>query len=401
MIIGQAPGAVEITTGLPFSGRAGAELRRWLAEAGVDEEHLPYRTSITKCFPGKAATGKAPFTVAQVVDTSTAQQDVSKDFLIGSRAAWQDINAKGGVRGRPVQHLSIEVDGTLPSMRAAFTTIRDNASVVCLSGTAGDPAATQLAQLLRQEKLGVAHVAPWLQNSTLDVDERTFPIFAARQEQFGFALKSLSLMGVSEIGAVYASRREFSQYHEDLERIATAFKLKLQSFRGDGELAQLGQRLTPTTPPLLLFVGGTPELVQFTQGLDRQSRQRYVIALADVNLQTMAQMGASRNTPVIATQAVPMVTAGLPIVRAYRDTLGRLFDEPPTPLSLAGFIAARYTFEVLSDIDGALTRQNVLSAFQKRSATDIGGYRIAFNPQGRSATFVTQSMLTQDGRVVG
>src|SRR2546425_12940232 len=57
MIVGQAPGAVELTTGLPFSGRAGAELRRWLAEAGIDEAHLAYRTSITKCFPGKAATG--------------------------------------------------------------------------------------------------------------------------------------------------------------------------------------------------------------------------------------------------------------------------------------------------------------------------------------------------------
>ncbi|MEP6693350.1 MAG: uracil-DNA glycosylase family protein [Chloroflexota bacterium] len=57
MIIGQAPGAVELTTGLPFSGRAGAELRRWLAEAGIDEEHLPYRTAITKCFPGKAVSG--------------------------------------------------------------------------------------------------------------------------------------------------------------------------------------------------------------------------------------------------------------------------------------------------------------------------------------------------------
>jgi uracil-DNA glycosylase len=57
MIIGQAPGALELTTGLPFSGRAGAELRRWLAEAGIDEAHLPYRTAITKCFPGKAASG--------------------------------------------------------------------------------------------------------------------------------------------------------------------------------------------------------------------------------------------------------------------------------------------------------------------------------------------------------
>src|SRR6266550_6980708 len=56
-IIGQAPGEVELTTGTPFSGRAGAELRRWLAEAGIDEDHLPYRTAITKCFPGKSPNG--------------------------------------------------------------------------------------------------------------------------------------------------------------------------------------------------------------------------------------------------------------------------------------------------------------------------------------------------------
>src|SRR5947207_8037881 len=37
-IVGQAPGAVELTTGQPFSGRSGAELRRWLAQAGIDED---------------------------------------------------------------------------------------------------------------------------------------------------------------------------------------------------------------------------------------------------------------------------------------------------------------------------------------------------------------------------
>jgi uracil-DNA glycosylase family 4 len=57
MIVGQAPGIVELTTRMPFSGRAGAELRRWLARAGIDEQHLPYRTAITKCFPGKALSG--------------------------------------------------------------------------------------------------------------------------------------------------------------------------------------------------------------------------------------------------------------------------------------------------------------------------------------------------------
>jgi hypothetical protein len=91
----------------------------------------------------------------------------------------------------------------------------------------------------------------------------------------------------------------------------------------------------------------------------------------------------------------------MPIVRMYRDVLARLFDEPPTALSLAGFIAARYTYEVLSDIDGPVTRASALAAFQRRAPVDVGGYRIAFGPRRRAGTYVTQSMLTQDGRVIG
>lgn len=378
--------------------------RRNVLRSGLALLAGPLATAAAVAQPGRATPTLRGITVAQILDVSAAQQDVSKDFLIGSRAAWQDINAHGGLRGRPVQHLSLEVDGTPASLRAALQAVQNNPACVVLSGTAGDLAATQLAAQLRQDNLAIAHAAPWLQNSSVDIDEHTFPIFAARQEQISHALKSLTSMGMTEVGAVYASDAEYSQYQGDLERIAGGMKLKLQSFRANGahgDLRALGQRLTQTTPAVLLFIGGTPELAQFTQGLEKQARQRYVVALADVNLQTMMQMGAARSTPIIATQAVPMVNASLPVVRSYRDILGRLFDEPPTPLSLAGFIAARYTHEVLGEVEGPLTRQTVLAEFQRRSALNVGGYRVSFNPQRRSATYVTQSMLTLDGRVVG
>ncbi len=352
---------------------------------------------------GQPARGSGrPVTVAQIVDSSSAQQDVARDFLVGSRAAWQDINRSGGLHGRPVQHAAIEVDGTAASLTAAVQALRDNPACVALSGSVSDPVAIQLVALLRQEGLQIAHVAPWLQSSLPEIDERTFPIFAARQEQIGHALKSLSAIGVQEVGAVFASRREHELYRDDAARIAAGLKLKLRNYPGTVALAQLGQQMDQATPAVLLFIGGTPELVQFTQGLDRQARQRYVVALADVNLQTVQQMGGAKTTPVIVTQAVPMVTAAsVPIVRRYREVLARLFDEPPAPLSLAGFIAARYTFEVLADADAGLTRGSALAAFQKRAAVDLGGYRVAFDASRRSAGYVTQSMLTADGRVIG
>lgn len=91
----------------------------------------------------------------------------------------------------------------------------------------------------------------------------------------------------------------------------------------------------------------------------------------------------------------------MPIVRAYRSTLARLFDEPPTPLSLAGFIAARYTFDILSKVSGPLNRQSALAAFQRRDQADVGGFKISYNVAGRGSHFVTQSMLTKDGQTVG
>lgn len=58
MIVGQAPGAIEHEVGVPFAGRSGIVLRQWLARAGLDEDHLPYRSAMTKCFPGKSPSGE-------------------------------------------------------------------------------------------------------------------------------------------------------------------------------------------------------------------------------------------------------------------------------------------------------------------------------------------------------
>jgi Periplasmic binding protein len=351
--------------------------------------------------PGKAAAASRSVIVAQIVDVSPAQQDVSRDFLIGSRAAWQDINLRGGIGGKPVQHLALETDGTPASLAVALASVKDNPACVVLSGSAGDQVASQIVALSRQGSLNIAHAAPWLQNSSLEIDDKTFPIFAARQEQIAFALKTLSVMGLKDLGVVYGTAQDFSAYHVELERIASAMQLKLQSYHGSGDARALGQKLTPGTPAVLIFIGGTPELAGFTQGLEKQARQRYIVALADVDLHALMQMGAGRQTPVIATQPVPLANAPMPIVRSYRETLARLFDEPPTPLSLAGFISARYTWEVLNAAVGPLTRQSALTAFQQRASLDLGGFRVSYNAQRRSSGYVTQSMMTVDGRLIG
>lgn len=345
-----------------------------------------------------------PWVIAQIVDISAQQQDVSKDYLIGSRAAWQEINAQGGLQGRPVKHLSIETDGSAVSLRAALDGAQGNTACIALTGTAGDRTAQALTSLLRAdrtERSNLAHVAPWLQNASSELDDTTFAIFADRQAQIAHIVKSLSIVGTTTLGVIYASPQDYALYRADVERSAQRMGIQLSTALPAQDLKSMGQKLGASSPAVQLFIGGTPELAQFTLGLEQQARQRYVLALADVNLQTMKDMGAARQTPVFAAQTVPMINSSLPVVRAYRAAMSKFFDEPATPLSLAGYISARYTFEVLSKVGAGLNRQTALTAFQKREPVDVGGFRVSYNAAGRGSQFVTQSMLSKDGYMVG
>ncbi len=339
--------------------------------------------------------------VLQVVDMSESQIDVSKDFLIGARAAWQDLNSRGGIRGKAVRHVVVEVDGSPQSLRSAVDTLKAQPECLAVVGSAGHRAASQLATLLQREMPDVAHVAPWQHSQPLEGQDSTFGIFATRQEQISHAVKSLSIMGVTEVGAVFASAAERVSYQGDLEQAAANLKLKLKTYVPSSTLQALATELRPDSPRILIFLGGTPELLQFSQGIEKQAAQRYIVAMSDVNLQTLQQLGVSRFTPVIATQAVPPVNGNQPIVRSYRETLNRLFDEPPTPQSLAGYLSARYTQEVMLTLDGGLNRANLLQAFGRRLPLDLGGFRINPDLRRKTPAFVTQSMVGADGRLVG
>ena len=61
LVVGQAPGPVEVDQTRPFAGRAGKQLMRWFAQAGFGDEgdvrRNVYFTSMTTCFPGRNRSG--------------------------------------------------------------------------------------------------------------------------------------------------------------------------------------------------------------------------------------------------------------------------------------------------------------------------------------------------------
>ena len=71
-LFGLAPGRVEAETGLPWQGRAGRTLRRWL---GLDEETFFasfYCASVTRCYPGPSRSGRGDRSVTRAEEALCA-----------------------------------------------------------------------------------------------------------------------------------------------------------------------------------------------------------------------------------------------------------------------------------------------------------------------------------------
>jgi len=64
-LLGQAPGVVEGAERVPWRGRAGATLRRWLELDGDELYERFYCASVTRCYPGRPVAGRGDRTPTQ------------------------------------------------------------------------------------------------------------------------------------------------------------------------------------------------------------------------------------------------------------------------------------------------------------------------------------------------
>lgn len=338
-----------------------------------------------------------PWRVAQLLDTSPEQQELSRDYSTGIRLAFAE-QVRTGLRLPEL--VTLEVDGSPESVEAALRGVKADGGQVAVLGAAGERVAIEAVAASRRIGLDIAHLAPWLADTRFDGDDQVYPLFASRDTQIRHALQSLATTGVGDLGLVYPSAAVRQRLHPGIEAATAPLKLRLQPHTvpigGDAPA------LPASLPAVVLFLGGTVELALFSQGLAKRGLQRYVIGLADVDITALQQLGPGKGVSLVFTQVVPNPQSSpLPIVRQYRDALKAYYDEAPTPVSLAGYVAGRYAAQLLVRTGAGASRNAVLADAMRRAELDLGGVAIDFTRNRRGSAYVNQILLQGGGRLLG
>ena len=318
----------------------------------------------------------------------------------GLQAAFNDINAAGGINGRTVRIVTRD-DGYEPDKSIVNTrALIEEDKALLLIGGVGTPTAKVIVPICEEEKVpfvGAFTGAGLLRdpfkryvvnvrgsyNQEMErlaaylVDEKGLKKVACfyQNDAYGQA-------GLSGIEKALASRGMELAATGHYERNTTAVKGGLVDIR-------------KAKPEAVIMVGAYTACSEFIKLAKKLKMDDVVYCnISFVGTRALqAELGDAGEGSVIS-QVVPHPDGALPLLDDYRASLKRHYpDMLPDWVSLEGYLVGRFFADAAAKAGRDLTRETFIDTVDKTSTFKIGGLSLGFGPddhQGLDQVFLTE-----------
>ena len=345
--------------------------------------------------------------IGQSVGLTGPLGELGKAIHLGARAAFDEVNAQGGVHGRRIELVgkddgynvarSLEntkaflADPTLfglftpmgtPNVEAVLPLIRDS-DVPCFAPLTGGLVARPA------DMRNVMNVRP------------SYPEEAER------LVEHLATVGIRRIAIAYQNNGFGKEVLKGTETAARKHGVTLvaaAAIVNDGsDAAAAVQRIVAASPEaVLLGLAGKPT-IDFVKGIRAARKGVPLYALSVMgSASTLAALG-SDGYGITVTQVVPLPSkAVVPVVRDFvRSWSQSGTGVAPSHLALEGYINARVFTEVLRRAGRNPTRKGFIESAWALKRYDLGGFDVSFDQPGRNASrFVELTMISHAGRFI-
>lgn len=333
----------------------------------------------------------APIVLAQVASQTNASAATnSRGMVLGMTALFDQVNAAGGIGGRPIKLINLD-DDLNPKRMVEITTqeLLPDPNVLALIGYVNTGGLTALAKDNAFGKSGIAMIAP-LQGDHQVVDaDNVFPFRAGYADEVNALVQHAKTMSHRRL-AVVAYRIAFGPAMAKVaEEAGRKQGLEVSVTMVDGapdrieqNMAEAARKVAEDKPSAVLMICAgryATELAKAIQSGPAAGVQMYgmSVILAE-NL--VNALGVNRARGIVLAQAVPFPFAqGIPLVYEYQRTMqARLPNEPLSFATLEGFAAAKIAVEALRRAGPNLTREKIAQALNSAGEINLGGIYVKY-----------------------
>jgi ABC-type branched-subunit amino acid transport system substrate-binding protein len=322
---------------------------------------------------------------------------------VGLQAAFDEINAKGGVHGRKLKLISIN-DGYEPDRAIAATKkLIEDDKVFALIGPVGTPtsaAAQPIATAARVPFIGAFTGAGFLRNPKLDNVINIRASYGAETEAW---IKHLTEdLKISKIAIFY---QDDAFGRAGLDGVKAAMKKRNMEIAAEATyerntVAVKSGLLTlkRAEPEAVVIVGAYKPVAEFIKLARKTSFNPVFVNISFVGASALAKELGPEGAGVIVSQVVPFPwDASLKVVADYQAAIKPSGTEPDF-VTLEGYLVGRLTIAALDKAGKDVTRESLVKVIKETGRFDIGGLIMTYGPddnEGLDKVFMT--VIQADG----
>ena len=333
-------------------------------------------------------------------------KELGINMRLGILAAFDEVNASGGVHGRVLELQSLD-DAYEPEDAIVMTRhLIEQEQVFALIGAVGTPTSRSATPIARNA--GVPYIAPFTGAAFLRDDEWDNIInlrASYNQETEEMVARLTEDLGITRISVMYQNdsfgRAGFRGTVAALER-------------RDMELTSIGIYPRNTTavktalldlrqgdPEAVIMIGAYEPVARLILWARRTGMDAVFMTVSFVGSNALAQELGPDGAGVLVTQVVPFPEDNSqPVVLSYLDALAS-HDPAAEPgfVSLEGYLAGRMVIAALEECGAEVDRSCLLDQLIDRGDFDIDGFKLQFGDgdnQGSDEVFLT--VIGSDGK---
>ncbi len=345
--------------------------------------------------------------VGNIADQAGINADIARDYLAGARTYFDFINAAGGINGRRIAMIEKD-DGGKPAETLRLTReLIDKDRIDVLFGNVGDEGLRALAGDANFKASGITLYAPL---SGAEIGNAAGHIYFVRptyREEARHIVQHFSLLGSRNFATVATADRIgetlAGELSAELKARGLAVDTRLTLSADLKNIDTIVRELAELKPQVVVLAADTIAMAEFLKRFRQRDKGTNVVGFSTVNHRTLLEIAQPDfAVSTLITQVVPHPAASNTRLQVeHRALMAKFRDEPPSHLTLEGFLAAKGLVRALERAGRDLSRSNIAKALSGDKRFDLDGMTLVFSRSNdRGSHFVDLAYLRRDGKLV-
>ena len=317
----------------------------------------------------------------------------------GLKAALEEANAKGGVRGRKIKLLSADDEYEPEKCVDCTTNMIENSHVSILAGYVGTPTAKVAVPIVQESKTPLIGIFSGAMLLREPVQRYVLNVRASYDDETEELVKYLSdKLGNRKIAVLYQNDSFGLAGLGGTERALGRRGLKLAA-KGAFERNTIAVKsglsdILSGNPEAVVMVGPYKPVAEFVRQARTAGLKIALAAISFVGTENLIHELGAASDGIVISQVVPSPTSDLPVAKAYRQALSVSSPaEQPAYTSFEGYITGRLLVAGLEKADSLDDREKLVDAIESLTEFDLGGMTLSYSGtkhQGSTAVFMTR-----------